>query len=223
VIVHKSFVYLRLEKTGSMFLKKFLMSKMGGSEKLQDIGAIGLSGHFGLAKKPRCFVFGGIRNPWDWYVSFWLMLLKSGQVNQEYFVKGDDFRTFMLYTLTEKKGRGLYFNYDRIHELNIGLLSHEYFRIFGLMKPEPYRVEICKESIDDVYRMENMIPSFIEMFEKNVRKLNPAQKRYLLRTPKYNTTEHKHYSGYYDDELIRLVQEREQHITDKYGYKFEDG
>lgn len=222
MITHDKFIYLRLQKTGSNFVAKFLKKFYQIKEHRESVHGA-KTGHLGLTKKPdNKFVFCGIRNPWDWYVSFWSMVLNDPHRGPQFLVNGREFSQFLDFILNKKTGKSLQmFNFDRMRELNIGLYGHEYYRICCVNSQHLYKLEVGEESIDGVYRMENMIPSFIELFEKNVEKLNDKQKSFLTNSKKVNRFPHKHYSEYYNDELKEMVLSKEKYIINKYNYKFE--
>jgi hypothetical protein len=58
-------IYLRLQKTASTHIGKFLQSMIPGRL---------IGGHRRLQERRlavRRYIIGSIRNPWDWYVSLW--------------------------------------------------------------------------------------------------------------------------------------------------------
>lgn len=59
-------LFLGLQKTGSTFVEDFMERELGGQKINYKHGRIPADYDYS-----GCTVVGGVRNPWDWYVSFW--------------------------------------------------------------------------------------------------------------------------------------------------------
>lgn len=221
MVVHDKFVYLCFPKTGSILLREFLLKNVPGAVEVKGrVGKWPKSAHDTVAQKDGRFVFGGIRNPWSWYVSFWNMLTRDPVHGEEYFEKGRDFRTFLIYTLTEKRGRGYLFNFDRMAELGVGCVAHEFIRLYCEGNVETHSLEDGPEIVDAVYRQEDLLESFIEMFEENVFGLSEEQVENLTGRGRVNAYPHKPYADYYDEETAELVRQKDKRIIERFGYEF---
>ena len=67
-----------------------------------------------------------------------------------------------------------------------------------------------KSLINTFLRFENLIPDIEKEFGTG--KILPS---------KINTSDHLHYSTYYDDNLMNIVAHKDRMIIDQFGYKFE--
>ena len=51
--------------------------------------------------------------------------------------------------------------------------------------------------------------------------VTPKMERALRRWEKKNSTQHRHFTEYYDDRLAQLVTHRDQHVIERFDYRFE--
>lgn len=230
MIVTDKFVFVHLPRTGGTFasevIRKFFPAR--------EIGY-----HLPLTLLPREYshlpVLGGVRNPWDFYVSWY------------YHVWPRDAGTPLISWVSENGKVG--FEGATRNALNLGVDNN---RLDALIEMLPKQVDYRKKNIpnitqeamrrvrgtrvgyytfrfnhlfgnaDDVffYRLETLRQDLLVFFE-GIGVANNELRDYVLRSDKKNTAEHLHYSTYYTPELAELVSLRDCELIERFGYFFE--
>lgn len=229
------FVFIHVHKTGG----RSLNGVIGQCMAQQPIGY-----HYPYALLPEEHrhlpVVAVVRNPWDWYVSWYAFNRKMGLRNPLFIVLSDggkaDFRTTVrnLATLGEDSPRA------RQHRDALAAILPDAFgsdRGSGVTRD-------CIRSCDDpsagyyswlfrrmlagaapsrlhVARFENLQGSFLHIMDE-LEVAERAQLGAALQVgEKKNSSSHSHYSHYYDDALADLVARQEQGLIEEFGYRFE--
>ena len=163
-------------------------------------------------------IFGTIRNPWDWYVSWYHKLQMGHKIFSELY-KDKNFETFLVDLFNRQHGCVRDLDFHEISNCNIGIISYRYSKCF-LKTP-------LFNSKDDFIKSQKSffltdLCSFPTMKQDLIRilKLNKNQINMLNNSPRVNTSEHKPYQEYYNSKTKKLVYEKDQFLIDKYGFKF---
>jgi len=159
-------------------------------------------------------VFALVRNPWSWYVSWYTFCKTLGnnqQFNDNYQPGPDSFKRTISNLLRPNHSNPDVNAFMR--ERNIGLLAMHCFHVLCM------GVNIYDTSCG---RMEHLAEDFAGFLD--AREIAcPDALLADLKGPATNTTEHQHYTSYYDDELHTLVADKERHIIEAFGYRFGEG
>jgi len=200
MVVHENFVYLHLQKTGGCFVREFMTKAFPGCSDRTDLRHV-------PPKKMSDgeFVFSSIRNPWDWYVSWYSY---RSDPFERLFGKHPNFKSLMWDLFSIKNGTLHDIDFRVMHQQGVGLLTYYYKRLFKHVKPEFF----C--------RTENLRENLVQCFETIGLPLDEQQKELLFSMEAVNASEHQHYRDYYDDKLVELVREKDRFIIDKFGYEF---
>jgi hypothetical protein len=133
-----------------------------------------------------------VRNPWDWYVSWWLHWQRRPSVAPP----------DALFPFDEAL--------RAMREVNANLAQHGRYGAWFHMVPGP-RTELI--------RFERLRQGLIEFLDSH--DISDAELEHrILTTPANNTSERGHYSDYYDDASRRLVEEVSSSILDRFEYRF---
>ena len=233
MIFHKDFVFGHLQKTGGTFVEDFLIYNVEGT-KIREKG----NKYEGIRSDPSrhdplyddCIndreikKFGFIRNPFDWYLSFWSFTKYTHTVIKNLYVSSkeqEDINAWIksIFSMTENIHRML--DFSTISRLDIGLLTFEYLYVF--YHPDVFNdIENHDKYLlaDEILKFENLREELDIFFSKNLFKFNERQTEILYSNPKNKTSKHKHYNEYYNDESIELIRHKDRIIFDKYEYKF---
>lgn len=231
MLITNKFVFVHLPRTGGTFVSEVIRKFFPSA---REIGY-----HLPLALLPREYahlpVLGAIRNPWDFYVSWY------------YHVWPRDARTPLVSWVTEDGTVG--FEGATRNGLNLGVNNE---RLDALIEMLPEQVDYHKRNIpnitkeamrrvrgtgvgyytfrfnhlfgnaDDVffYRLETLRQDLLFFFE-GIGAANNELCDYVLHSDKKNTAEHLHYSTYYTPELAELVSLRDRQLIERFGYVFE--
>lgn len=217
-----------MPKTAGHFIKRYLSSIFPDAKETEGM-------HGSLESVyPFCtnmFTFGTIRNPWEWYVSFYHYLLNHHD-NTYYstFVEGTDDFADMLHRMMDYNVKGDAWNKDYVMQymrnLDVGFctfhyvysfcnelssLFNEYNRaqLFGSIKDKLLVDAICKcEHIET-----HLVPLLIE------NGINVPNEPISLQ--KINVSKHKPYQEYYTNDLIDLVAYKDEWLIKEYNYEYE--
>lgn len=231
MIVTDKFVFVHLPRSGGTFVSEMIWKFFPSAH---EIGY-----HLPRTLLPREYshlpVLGAVRNPWDFYVSWY------------HHVWPRDAQTTLIAWVTDN-GK-LDFTGTLLNALNFGVNNS---RLDALLELLPDQVDYNKRNIpnitkDAVHRVRgtgvgyytfrfnhlfgNTDDMFVCRFETLRRDLitffdaigvmTGELRDYILHSEKQNTAEHRHYSTYYTPELANLVSNHDQQLIERFGYVFE--
>lgn len=227
MLITREFVFIHLPRTAGDFIRAiceahFPTNFLVGHD-LRKHGSIG-----DLPEACRGLpVFSVVRNPWDWYVSWYHYLKGSGRLpthrklvraNNDLFVRvsGDfrnDFPTTVANLFDEAfwdcqppRGRTLH----RARRRDVGLLTMHVHRQLG--DPPPPGVVVGAT--------ESLRPDFLGFLRGIGLSLPQAFVRDLERRRPLNRSRRRDFRGYYDDDLRALIGHKERAVISAYGYTF---
>jgi tetratricopeptide (TPR) repeat protein len=236
MIVTEQFVFIHMHKTGGQTLNDIIQQSIAGHK------VIGY--HYPRAEVPpeavELPVVGIVRNPWDWYVSWYAFnrrpkirnqlfnvvsdsgnatfketvtnLIQLGSDNPESKLFRDDLVRMLPESLDDNRGAGL--TKESIQEIandERGYYSWLFARMLGdQQNPQTF-----------VGKFENLQDDFIGIMEQIAVKETETMRTALENRERKNVSHHSHYSHYYDDELRDLVASKEHALIEKYAYEFD--
>ena len=235
MIVTDRFVFIHLHKTGGQTLNRVIAAC------IPDHRPIGY--HYPYSNLPDEYhhlpVVGVVRNPWDWYVSWYSfnkgrdtgnplfkILSKGGSADFETTVTnliclGDDSESSIAHraalkdvlpeSLDNNRGVGLTkSDMDHLSGAGCGYLSWLFSRMLGT------------DGDLHVARFENLAQSFVDIMQQlGVEQVGEIANS-LSRAKRNNASSHSHYSHYYDDDLRDLVASSEKTLIHEHGYEFDN-
>ena len=236
MIVTDKFVFIHMHKTGGQSLSHIIHDCIPGAK---PIGY-----HYPCSMLPDEYsqlpVVGMVRNPWDWYVSWYAFNTRPEINNPLFFIVSDGFQAdfrrtiknlvnlcsdspesqnyrnalidIMPETLEGNAGVGL--TQDTIRDMasqELGYYSWQFQRMHGDIENEALHIG----------RFENLQPEFISiMKDLKVEEVDAMQAKFDS-SPRMNASRHSHYSRYLDDELRELIAQKESLVIEKFDYEFE--
>jgi hypothetical protein len=189
--------------------------------------------------------WGVVRNPYEWYASFFCHQQPNGFWLKFFGGPNKTFETFLTNMMS------LDFIHDRLgskyhpvgnpylppsvtvldylNGLDIGFFSYRYVYMFFenyneilLGNKELFTKHNELISMDHICRNENMVEEIINMFESRNIKIAPSVKQCWKKLPRENSKKKGRYTDYYkgNKKLIQLVEYKDRLLIDKYGYKY---
>lgn len=209
MIIHKEFIFVHLQKTGGSFIEKFLIATFPGCEerfpKHQSAEKV-------LKDRGSRFLFGSVRNPWAWYVSWWSghRFVEHNNLFPNVFIPENkkDFNKFIKFIMTEDFGINHNISSKPLLKYNIGIYTYRYKFCF-LDKGGNFLLDRIIFT-EDLYKGLNTVFS-----------LTSQQYDYLTSMKRVNTSNHKDYQIYYNDRSVELVNIKDKLIIDTYNYTFD--
>ena len=236
MITTDKFVFVHMHKTGGQSLSHVIANCIPSAK---PVGY-----HYPYHMLPAEFtelpVVGMVRNPWDWYISWYAFNTRQDVGNPLFFVISDGFQADYRQTIrnlvnlcsedassrnyrkvlidilpdTLEGNAGVGLTKDAIRSMTspeIGYYSWQFQRMHGDIENPALHIG----------RFENLQQEFVSiMRELGIDEADAMQARFDS-TPRINASRHSHYSKYLDSELRDLIAEKESLIIDKYGYRFE--
>ena len=218
-------VFIHLHKSGGTFVNNKIKSYF----KFEKFGY-----HLPLKYLPidhkEKNIFGTIRNPFDFYVSFYHFQKNSMKPNYVFKVFNENGKcnineTIKNMILCDEKHLNEIQNYapdkfrnagvnltknclNEIKELNGGWYSRLFQRMYG-------------DDIQNIkfLKMENLNEELAEYFN-DLNLINNSQYQEILTAKKLNTSKHEKYGKYYNDDLIQLVYDNDYHLIKTFDYEF---
>ena len=166
-----------------------------------------------------CFV----RNPWDWYVSFyhynraemqrrpdswaWKALFDEGTSS----FKDTVMRVLWPGRLEPPPGRGPRW-YRDFSESDLDLYSGQHEIVAG---------RAIEEGRADVGRFERLTQDFLDFLDRHGVPIEESFREVVRNAPPSNVSARGPYQDYYDDELRELIRERASRLIENFNYSFE--
>jgi hypothetical protein len=185
-------------------------------------------------------LFGFVRNPFDWYVSFWVFSQKNYAArpphdshpiykylhNKESLTDINIFinrlineRTILDYyrngLAEDTKPELAHIDLGICQDLDIGLLTYRYLYVF--YAPQVFKdLEHYKDYkiVDEVLRFENLREELSEFLSRYDIKGD------TMSSPKVNCSPHDMYELYYDKETIDMIYHKDRIIFEEFDYSY---
>ena len=236
MIITEHFVFIHMHKTGGQTLNDIIQRCIPAH---RTVGY-----HFPHNKIPPEFAtlprVGMVRNPWDWYVSWYAFNQRPNIRNQLYAIVSDrdqaDFKTTVTNLINlGSDGRLSKRHRDELVDLlpesldnNRGVgLNKDCIRNFSDNETGYYSWLFKRMLGDDhddqlhVGKFENLQEDFLDIMNRlTVMEAGDLQREFD-KSERKNPSRHSHYSHYYDDELRDLVARKEHGLIQQYDYRFE--
>ncbi len=236
MIITEHFVFIHMHKTGGQTLNDIIERCMPGH---QTIGY-----HFPYSEIPPEYGalprVGMVRNPWDWYVSWYAFNKRPNIRNPLFAIVSDLGQADFKSTVTNLINLGSDSSVSERHRAElIDILpeSLDNNRGVGLTKncirnfsdnETGYFSWLFRRMLGDdggaqvhVGRFENLQNDFMAIMGQLHVKESTMLQQELEKQERKNSSQHSHYSHYYDDELRELISRKERQVIEKYDYQFE--
>jgi hypothetical protein len=236
MLVTDKFVFIHLPRTGGTFVYEIINKFFPGA---REIGY-----HLPREALPKEYshlpIFGTVRSPWEFYVSWYHHHLTSKRYsaskNSLICCVSEDRKLNFVETIRNALNLGVNaekldsliralpesFDYERKHIPNLTKDVMRKMRGTGVGL-YTFRFNQLFGQADDIHfcRVESLRSDLMAFFEK-VGVASDPLRSYVLGLDKQNISEHRHYSTYYTPELAELVSIRDRQLVERFGFTFED-
>jgi hypothetical protein len=220
MLVASQLVFVHIPRTGGAFVKEVLGEYLG-----VDASAPSLPTHASYDELPAEFhdrpAFCVVRNPWDWYVSWYHHSMARGprlakldpadpkRGNwQTLFASGESTFKETVTRMCEGRLEHPFANDARRRDVD---LYSEYVRVLAGRAIKRGRLETG--------RFEGLIPFLVDLLDRNALLTEPLRHA-IERSPPTNASDHGPYRDYYDQELRELVAHKARWLLERFGYAF---
>ena len=235
MITTDKFAFVHMHKTGGQSLWRILESC------IPDLKHIGY--HYPYHMLPSQYadlpVVGMVRNPWDWYLSWYAFNTRPEVGNPLFFIISDGFQADYRQTImnlinlpsdlpesrnyrkalidilpdTLDGNAGVGLTRDCIRSMDtpeIGYYSWQFQRMHGDLDSDKLHIG----------RFENLQNDFVSIMRSLEVEQADAIEAKFDTSPRLNTSRHSHYSKYMDDELRELIANKESALIKRFDYSF---
>lgn len=222
MIINDKYLFVHIQRSGGSFVEKFLLENFDNWIGVNPKHS-GILENLGIIKKAcadcgfnfkRLIKFGVVRNPWNWYVSWWSAQKRLVGGGGEtlfpsifYNETLEDFNVFIKHIMTHDFGCPPYFSGPIMQRLNIGAYTYRYL--------ECHHIGWNIMSVDRVLHQENLREELADFLD-----LSPERRKILFDMEDYHVGSYKPFREYYNNESIALVKEKDKFIIEKHGYTF---
>lgn len=218
MFISRKYIYLHLPKTGGQFIRAFLQNS--GNMEWSHPAPKFWKHHRGAIDIPPKYnnrpIIGSIRNPFDWYVSWYEHYSVSNRRRGFYKIGNADFKTTLENIFFKRKDklmngipRKTTADFFQMRKDDVGLMTHMFKNMFWL----------AGEEVGTQYmRLENFVLDIIRIMG-----LSPKHQLIINKMKPINITPgRKSYQEYYDDESRGWVEHKDKYLLEKFNYKFEE-
>ena len=229
MIVTDRFVFLHLHKSGGSFVNRFLLESMPTARQI----GYHLPRAYIPADARHLPILGTVRNPWDYYVSWYSFQQAMASPNALFAIASEDRRLGFAGTLRnlmrlgedpqlldawtarlprELPNRGINLSRDCVMPLRnsgLGFYGFLYQRMYG---------DRSRTTLLETQQLRKDLHSFLDSAGVET---TPAMLAWLRDRPAVNVSAHDHYSAYYDEASRQLVANKDADIIRRHGFEFE--
>ena len=220
--VNDKYVFIHHNKNAGVFVKDYMLANIPKTKVI-------VYKHAPLRCLPerhrKKIKIGVVRNPFEWYVSFFSYHKANGyypKLSFEQYIRKHLDNSRGLISKAQKKNvlnKNAKIYPPSARYLDIGSCTYHYIHFFS------YRaVKILKEWKNDIF--EHCFPEISDMdtLFRQERLYTGMTKFFndpkILALDRKNESKHKHYREYYTPELRRLVEKKDEALLKYYGYEY---
>ena len=234
MIATRDFLFIHLHKTGGQFVNRLLL------QHLPEAHSVGY--HLPRSEAPEALktlpAFAFMRNPWDWYVSWYAFNAANPTRNPIFRGVSEQGHADFTDTITNLLHLGHPLNAGmreeiagQLPESREGNLGSGITRraMQGFADPDAGYLTWLTRYMCFIGgspaglrmgRMEHLREELVNLLEGYGSALTPALRDAIATAPAVNASPRRDYRSYYDAELRDLVAERDWAIVESYGYTF---
>lgn len=233
MIITDNFVFIHLHKTGGQFINNAIMAFIPKARQIGYHYPISMVPNTHIGKK----IIGFVRNPWDWYVSWYWFNQNRPNGNPLFVVMSNNYQNNFNSTINNLLNFGSddAASQDRLEDLRQRLpLRLDNNRGVGLTKK-------CLDSATGSYyswllnrmfdfdhnnerlligKQENLRQDLIDIMLATNVELTNGFIDHIKSGVKLNSSSHQHYRQYYEQSLVKKVYEQELYCIRKFNYQF---
>jgi hypothetical protein len=220
MLVASELVFVHIPRTGGSFIRSVLRDHLE-----LDPNAPKLAGHASYDELPVEFRdrpgFCVVRNPWDWYVSWYHFVMKRGPQLATLDPTNPKRQTWETLFRSGRSGFE-----ETVTRACQGRLVHPYAKSARKRDTDLYSEHVrvlaaraIKRGGLEAGRFEALVPSVVDFLERHGL-LTASLREAVEHASPTNVAEHGPYQDYYDQELRELVAHKARWLTERFDYAF---
>ena len=201
MIICDDFIFIHLQKCAGTTMREFLFKAFPNCQRSKDE-------HSGVPEIPKGqygkLIVGTVRNPFDWYLS-WYSSRKHDKSEQFEDLFACDFKEFLrrCFFTEERTLHDLKFN--EIRKQGIGPYTRRYNYCYETKSFKP---------ILHIIKVEELRAGLIDVLS-----LSGQQIEIYDSVERLHSSKHRDYLGYYDQEMLGWVEEKDCMIFERHDYE----
>lgn len=201
MIICNDFIFLHLQKCAGTTIREFLFKAFANCKRYK-----GEHSSIAAIPKDQCnkFIIGTIRNPHDWYLSYYSnRKWEESKIFKDLFMC--EFKEFLRRCFFTEERKLHDVNFYKTKEQGIGPYTYYYNYCYG--------VQGVKSNLH-IIKTEELREGLIDKLS-----LSEKQIKILDGMARLNPSEHGNYIKYYDQEMLKWVQEKDHIIFERHNYE----
>ena len=219
MIINNDIVFLHLQKCGGTFIKHMMEDHMGArNHRPEHNGYRDISG-----TNKKKLIMGSIRNPYSWYTSLYFNHYQDPRsFFKSTFQGAPSFADWVKRLLAIDRGRMHDMRFSQMARWDVGPYTFRTLKCYASAEPldMPLTPDIVMLGNIEIIKTDNLAQNFVDVVEGKVG-INPDVKEKILTAKRIHTSDHGHYSEYYDREAYDLVSHKDRLIFDIFDYERE--
>ena len=220
MISHEKFIFARMPRTASGFTRKFIMDNIDDCEEAED-------GHQPIPHGDDRFRFGALRNPFDWYVSWWQQTMYNHQ-NYKHPVWSDiqhrggyEFANF-LQLEHNIGGKNTWVDYDVVRKLDIGTMTYFYLKVLCNFDFDSSDIQQANLLLDKLFVYEDLESSVTSIVQRFSGKTENQLRRSFKKVKRENKSflRDSGWKIYHSNETIALIKHKDRLLFDRHADQF---
>lgn len=227
MIIAPHFICIHLQKTGGSFIREYLTQHIPNANYNGIVHDKACDIPIKHRSKP---ILGTIRNPWDWYVSWYAGTQRPEALKGPFKILHPHGKrtSFMEFMSEVAKLRHKVHNTDFgiINRLGIGVYTYRYIQSYCRDQAAVLKAletqQLTDNMVFDIHlcRTESLRSDLASFLTNTPAGITKSQAEILATMAKVNTSARGAYEDYYDVSLRQTVAKMDQYIVDKFGYTF---
>lgn len=227
MIITPHFICIHLQKTGGSFIREYLTKNIPNTKYNGIVHDKACDIPRRHRKKP---ILGTIRNPWDWYVSWYSGTQRKEALKGPFRIlhpngKQTSFVEFMS-KVANLKRQIHNIDFGLVNRLGIGVYTYRYIQSYcrnPVMVLKALETQsLTDDMVFDIHlcRTENLRSDLVNFLTDTPTGITEPQAKILTTMAKVNTSKRGRYQDYYNAQLRQSVGKMDRYIVDKFGYTF---
>ena len=236
MIVNDDMVFLHLQKCGGTFIKHMMEDHLGATNQRPE--------HNGYrdipANQQHKLIVGSIRSPYSWYTSLYFNHYQSASsFFKTTFEDTTSFSEWVKNFVTKDTGRLHDLDFSTMNNWDVGPYTFRMLNCYAAtihsQAPASTREWMLAANTHtqtplstsdvllgniEIVKTTELAKDFVDLVESNIG-ISSEAKHEILTAEKIHTSDHGHYSEYYDRESYDLVNHKDRLIFEFFGYDHE--
>lgn len=219
MIINDDIVFLHLQKCGGTFIKHMMEDYLGAINHRPEH-----NGYRDIPENQRPkLIVGSIRSPYSWYTSLYFNHYQNASSFFKTTFEGTtSFSEWVKNFVTKDTGRLHDLDFVAMKGWDVGPYTFRMLNCYAATIHTQAALSTSDVLLGniEIVKTAELAKDFVDLVESNIG-ISSEAKHKILTAEKIHTSDHDHYSEYYDRESYDLVNHKDRLIFEFFGYDHE--